>query len=115
MKLAMTALATIAMAGTLAACDRDGSATHTSTTVVKEPQVVQREKETVIQKDSPAPASAAPAAPAPSSSSSVTVDASTPQVKPEANETTKSTTTSRVDTPMGTATKTETTRTETTK
>jgi hypothetical protein len=80
----------------LAGCDRP--ATHSSTTVVKEPSVVQ--KETVVQRDVPAP------------STNVTIEAKPSESK---TEETKSTTTSTVDTPMGSATKTETTKTETTK
>ena len=103
MKLALSVLS-VATIAALAGCDRDG-ATHT-TTVVKEPAVVQKDRETVVEKQVPAPA----AAPAPSTN--VTVEAPKPDAKPEAT-TEKSTTTSRVDTPAGSATKTETTRTTT--
>ena len=78
----------------LAGCERPTSTS--STTVVKEPTtVVQptvKEKETTIVQ-APAPAPVEPAKPEP------TVERS------------KTTTTERVDTPMGSATRTETTRT----
>ena len=98
----------------LAGCERP--ATTSSTTVV------QPTKETVVQRDvavtpAPAPSSSttiinppAPAAP-PSSSTSVTIDAN----KPETTERSRSTTTERVDTPLGTATRTETTKSTTTR
>jgi hypothetical protein len=97
MKSAITAIPAIAVLalGLLAACDRPATTGTSTTTVVKEPTVVQKEKETVVQP-----------APAPAPSTTVNVDAT----KPANEETTKSTTTSRVDTPMGSATKTETTR-----
>jgi hypothetical protein len=88
----------------LAACDRP--ATTSSTTVVKEPA----QKETVVQRDTVVQP-AAPA-PAPSSNTTVNVDAAKPADanKPETTtETSKSTT--RVDTPMGSSTRTETTKT----
>ena len=101
-KLLPAALAIAAV--TLAACDRPAS---TSSTTVVQPT---KEKETVVQRDVAVPT------PAPSTSSTtivnppanVTVDASKPETT---TERTKSTTT--VDTPMGTATKTETTKTVT--
>ena len=115
MKYAVAAVAaTLAIAG-LAGCDRPTtSGSAGTTTVVKEPVV--KEKDTVVH-DTAAP-SAAPSTstsvnvdatkqpePSTSSSTSVNVDAT----KPSTTETSKSTT--RVDTPAGTATKTETTRT----
>ena len=90
----------------LAGCDRP--ATTTSTTVVKEPA-----KETVVQRDVPTSSTTLvnPSTPAPSSSTNVTVDAT----KPSTSESSSSTSTTRVDTPAGSATKTERTKTETTK
>jgi len=92
MKYVLSALAAVAI---LAGCDRPAT---TSTTVVKEPATVQ--KETIVQRDAP-----------PAPSTNVTIDAS----KPATTETSKSTSTTTVDTPAGSATKTETTKTETTK
>ena len=112
MKYALAAIATIA-AGALAGCDHPAT-THSSTTVVKEPTVVEKQKETVVQSDANAPSTAQPAAPASSSTTNVNVDANKP-ADTTTSEHSKSTTTSRVDTPMGTATKTETTRSTTTK
>ena len=113
MKYALAAIATIA-AGALAGCDHPAT-THSSTTVVKEPTVVEKQKETVVQSDAnAAPSTAQPAAPASSSTTNVNVDANKP-ADTTTSEHSKSTTTSRVDTPMGTATKTETTRSTTTK
>ena len=97
MKYAIPAIV-IAVAA-LAGCERPTSTS--STTVVKEPATVQ--KETVVQRDV--------ATPAPSSSTNVTIDAT----KPSSNESSSTTSSTRVDTPAGTATKTETTKTETTK
>ena len=95
MKYVIPALAALAVAA-LAGCDRPSSTS--STTVVKEPTVAQKEqRETIVQRDVPA-GSSTTIVPAPSTQST---------------ETSKSTTS--VDTPMGTATKTETTKTETTK
>ena len=105
MRYAIASLAAAAVAiGALAGCDHP-MATHTDTTVVKEPApaVVEKDKETVVQREAPAAA--------PSTSTSVTVDAS----KPETTEASKTTTTQHVDTPMGSATRTETTRTTTQK
>ena len=87
----------------LAGCDRP--ATTSSTTVVKEPATVEK-RETVVQRE------VEPANPSSTSSTTnVTVDAT----KPSTGEQSSSTSTTRVDTPAGTATKTETTKTETTK
>ena len=95
--------AAIALA-TLTACERPASTSSTT--------VVQPTKETVVQRDVPvAPSSSTtivnPPAPAPS----VTIDA-----KPEATtERSRTTTTERVDTPMGTATRTQTETSKTTR
>jgi hypothetical protein len=88
----------------LTACERPAS---TSSTTVVQPT---KEKETIVQRDVPVPAPSTssttivnpPAAP------NVTIDASKPETT---TERTRSTTT--VDTPMGTATKTETSKTVT--
>lgn len=106
--------AAIALAATLAACERPASTTS-STTVVQPT----KERETVVQRDVPvAPAESNttivnPPAPAPapsSSSTSVTIDASKPEATTERERTTSS---KRVETPLGTIEKstTETSRT----
>ena len=90
---------------TLTACERPAS---TSSTTVVQPT---KEKETIVQRDVPVPAPSTssttivnpPAAP------SVTIDAS----KPDTTTTERSRSTTTVDTPMGTATKTETSKTVT--
>ena len=90
--------AAIALATLLAACERPASTTTT---------VVQPTKETVVQRDVPTSSTTIvnpPAAPAPN----VTIEAPKPEVT---TERTRSTTTERVDTPLGTATRTETTKT----
>ena len=115
MKYALTAAA-LAI-GVLAGCDTQPNSTS-STTVVKEPTVVQKEKETVVQRDSTAPSTSSttivqPSSPAPSSSTSVNVDTSKPESS--TTETSRTSRESRVDTPMGTATKTETEVSKTTK
>ncbi len=115
------ALLAAATAVALAGCDRPS--TTSSTTVVKEPvaqnaPAVQKEKETVIQKEPVIQKEEketivqAPSQPAESHSSStnVTIDAG----KPETTEKSRSTRTTRVDTPAGTATRTETQTTKTT-
>ena len=89
----------IALAATLTACERPASTSSTT--------VVQPTKETVVQREVPTSSTTIvnpPAAPAPN----VTIDA-TPQTK----TTERSTTTERVDTPLGTATRTETSKTTT--
>jgi hypothetical protein len=122
MRLIALPLAAIAVAA-LAGCDRP--ATDSSTTVVKEPAVV-HEKETVREAPS-APSSSttvvqpAPSAPSSSttvvepsqpsgSSTSVNIDASKPDTTSEKS---RSTSTTRIDTPAGTATRTEKTDTRT--
>lgn len=106
-KLALPLAIALTAAG-LAACERP--ATTSSTTVVQPT----KERETVVQRDVPVtpPSSTSsttivnpPAAP------SVTVDTS----KPETTERSRTTTTERVDTPMGTATRTQTETSKTTK
>jgi len=87
MKYVIPAIAAAAVMA-LAGCDRPGTTTS-STTVVKEP-VVQKEKETTIVQ--------APAQPETSTT-----------------EKSKSTTTSRVDTPVGSVTRTETETSKTTR
>ncbi len=89
MRYVITALAAASIAA-LVGCEQTSPGPTASTTVVKEP-VVTKEKETIVQ----APAQPQPAA-------------------PETTERSKTTTTSRVDTPMGTVSKTETERTKTT-
>ena len=102
MKYAIPAIV-IAVAA-LAGCERPTSTS--STTVVKEPATAAIEKkETVVQRDVVTPA------PAPSSSTNVTIDAT----KPSSSESSSSTSSTRVDTPAGSATKTESTKTETAK
>lgn len=93
---ALTAAAFLALAG----CDRPS--TTSSTTVVKEP-VVQKEKETVITQEPSQP------------SSSTTVVQAPEQPQPTTTERSRSTTTSRVDTPVGSVTRTETETSKTTK
>ena len=96
-----------AVAVTLAACERPAS---TSSTTVVQPT---KEKETIVQRDVPV----APTPPASTSSTTiinppapnVTIDAS----KPDTTTTERSRSTTTVDTPMGTATKTETSKTVT--
>jgi hypothetical protein len=111
------ALAVAALAG----CERPASTS--STTVVKEPttvvqsEPVVKEKETIVQRDVPAapPASSSsttivnPPAP-PSSSTNVTIDAQRPEASTERERTTSS---KRVETPLGTISRetTETSRT----
>jgi ABC-type uncharacterized transport system auxiliary subunit len=107
MKHALTAALAVS-AVMLAACDRP--ATTSSTTVVKEP------KETVVQRDVPTSSTtvvqpAAPAA-APSSNTNVNVDAAKPADANKPETTTESSrSTTRVETPMGSTTRTETTKT----
>ena len=123
MKYAMPAILAISIAA-LAGCERDASTA--STTVVKEPDVVEK-RETVVQRDAtPAPASSSsttivePREPAPSSSTNVTIDATKPaessrsttnltiDADKPSTETSRSESTARIDTPAGSATKTET-------
>src|ERR1700756_4068861 len=95
--------AIIAVAAALAGCDRP--VTTSSTTVVKEPTTVAespavvKEKETIIQRDVPTP---------PASTTIVN-----PPAQPGTTERSRTTTTSRIDTPMGTATETRTESTKT--
>ena len=105
MRYVMPALAVLAVAA-LAGCDRSG-VPSTSTTVVKEPTVVQKEKETV--REVPPANSSSTTAPA-SSSASVDIDAN----KPQTTETSRTRTTTHVDTPAGSATRTQTDTTKTT-
>ena len=97
----------IALAAALSGCDRPG--TTASTTIVKEPATVAqtpavvKEKETYVQRDVPTPA--------PESSSSTTIV--NPPAQPTTTERSRTTTTSRIDTPVGTATETRTESTKT--
>ena len=102
MKHALPAAIAVALFA-LAGCERPAS---TSSTTVVQPT---KEKETVVQRDVPTSSTTIvnPSAPAPSSSTSVTIDAA----KPDTTTTQRSTTTEKVDTPLGTATRTETTKT----
>src|SRR4051812_14338704 len=97
MKYVISVLAAVSIAA-LAGCDRP--ATTTSTTVVKEPTAQTTEKETIVKEPSTtivqAPAQSTPAT-------------------PETTEKSKSTRTTTVDTPYGTASKTETEVSKTTK
>ena len=86
-------------AGALAGCERPASTS--STTVVKEQPTVVKEKETIVQRDVPAP----------SSNTNVTIETK-PQETTEASRTTSTT---RIDTPAGTATRTDTQTTTTKK
>src|SRR5690349_24713336 len=92
----------IAVAAALSGCDRPG--TTDSTTVVKEPTTVAqsptvvKEKETYIQHD-------VPSTPPASTSSTTIVN---PPAEQGSTERSRTTTTSRVDTPAGTATRTQT-------
>lgn len=108
MKYVLPAAIALSVAA-LAGCERPS--TTSSTTVVKEPTtVVQptvKEKETVVQApDQPSTSTTIVNPPAPSTS--VTIDAAKPG---ETTERTRTTTTERVDTPLGTATRTENTKT----
>ena len=100
MKKLLPAAAIAIVAVSLAACERPAS---TSSTTVVQPT---KEKETVVQRDVPVAPSTTTIVNPPAPSTSVTVDTSKPETT---TERTKSTTV--VDTPMGTATKTETTKT----
>jgi len=103
MRYALPAFAMIAAVAALTGCEPPTSTS--STTVVKEQPIVQKEtKETIVQAPAPStsttiiqPAPSAPAEPA----------------KPESTETTQTTTRSR-DTPYGQATRTDSTTTKTT-
>ena len=100
--------AIIAVAAALAGCDRP--ANTSSTTVVKEPTsvaegpAVVKEKETIVQ----------PATPESTSSTTIVNPPAQPSPEPTTTERSRTTTTSRVDTPAGTATRTETQSTKTT-
>ena len=105
-KYALPAAIALAVAA-LAGCERPASTSSTT--------VVQPTKETVVQREvpveTPAPSTSTtiinpPAQPSPPS---VTIDASPPAT----TERTRSTTTERVETPLGTATRTETTKSTT--
>lgn len=96
--------AAIALVAALTACDRPAS---TSSTTVVQPT---KERETIVQRDvpvAPAPSSSTTIInPAPSPSTSVTIDAS----KPDTTERTRTQSSERVETPLGTVSR-ETTET----
>lgn len=107
----IAALALVALAG----CDRP--APSSSTTVVKEPATVPDStppnNSTTIVQPAPAPSTSTtvvqPAPPASSSSTDVKIDAS----KPTTTEKSSTRETTRIDTPAGSATRTETETTKT--
>ena len=106
MKYVIPAIAAVTLVA-LAGCDR------TSTTVVKEP-AAQKEKETTIVQ---APAQSEPMPPCSTTTivqpaPNVTIETSKPETTTERSRTT---TTNRVDTPFGTATRSETETTKTTR
>ena len=105
MRFLVIPMAAVAIAA-LAGCDRPGPAS--STTVVKEPPAV-HEKETVREAPSAPSSSTTIVQPAPSapSSSSTTVEPSPPSDSSTSAKS-RSTSTTRVDTPAGSATRTET-------
>lgn len=103
MRYATTAMLALGVAAALAGCERPTSTS--STTVVKEPTIVQ--KETVVR-EVPAPATSSTTivqAPPP-----VTIEAPKPEI-----ERSRSRTTTEIETPAGTARRTETEVTKTTR